>query len=206
MVLVFAMTQDWPLICVGFSNAFDQANKLNSPIWIHLPQHVSISRKKRLYGLAIAPKLWSEMLFKAFRDDGFAQSENDPCLFLKPNLVAFVYMDDCGIATPTMKEIDSFVDRLQKREFELTEKGDFSAYLGINFHRDPKMQTVTMTQLGLIKKILATTGLEECNPNQGPSAQAGLGADPDGPPSKEPCSYSSVVGMLLLWQPIPNQT
>ena len=53
-----------------------------------------------------------------------------------------------------------------------------------------------MTQPGLIKKIQATTGLEECNPNRVPSAQAGLGADPDGPPSKEPWSYSSVVGML----------
>ena len=54
-----------------------------------------------------------------------------------------------------------------------------------------------MTQPGLIKKILATTGLEECNPNRAPSSQAGLGADPNGPPSKEPWSYSSVVGMLL---------
>ena len=54
-----------------------------------------------------------------------------------------------------------------------------------------------MTQPGLIKKILATTGLEEYNPNQAPSAQAGLAADTNGPPSKEPWSYSSVVGMLL---------
>ena len=112
-------------------------------------------------------------------------------------MVAFTYVDDCGIATPTMKEIVGFADRLRKRGFELTKEGDFSAYLGINFHRDPKTQTVTMTQPGLIKKILATTGLEECNPNRVPSAQAGLGADPDGPPSKEPWSYSSVLGMLL---------
>ena len=153
--------------------------------------------KKRLYGLAVAPKLWLEMLFKAFRDDGFAQSEDDPCLFLKPNMVAFTYVDDCGIAALTMKEINGFVDWLRKRGFELTKEGDFSAYLGINFHHDPKMQTVTMTQPGLIKKILATTGLEECNPNRAPSAQAGLGTDPNGPPSKEPWSYSSVVGMLL---------
>ena len=59
------------------------------------------------------------------------------------------------------------------------------------------MQTVTMTQPGLIKKILTTTRLERCNPNRVPSAQAGLGADPNGPPSKEPLSYSSVVGMSL---------
>ena len=204
MVLVFARTQDWPLICVDFSNAFVQA-KLNSPIWIHLPRGYKSTKsyptclrlKKSLYGLAVAPKLWSEMLFKAFCDDGFAQSENDPCLFLKPNMVAFTYVDDCGIAAPTMKEIDKFVNRLQNRGFKLTKEGDFSAYLGINFHHDPKMQTVTMTQPGLIKKILATTGLEECNPNRAPSSQAGLGADPNGPPSKEPWSYSSVVGMLL---------
>ena len=106
--------------------------------------------KKSLYGLAVAPKLWSEMLFKAFRDDKFAQSENDPWLFLKPNMVVFTYVDDCAIAAPTMKEIDGFADQLRKKGFELTKEGDFSAYLGINFHRDPKMQTVTMTQPGLI--------------------------------------------------------
>ena len=204
MVLVFAVTQDWPLICVDFSNAFVQA-KLNSPVWIHLPRGYKstisyptcLCLKKSLYGLAVAPKLWSEMLFKAFRDDGFAQTENDPCLFLKPNMVAFTYVDDCGIAAPTMKEIDGFVNRLRNRGFELSKEGDFSAYLGINFHCNPKTQTVTMTQPGLIKKILATTRLEECNPNRAPSSQAGLGADPNGPPSKEPWSYSSVVGMLL---------
>ena len=204
MVLVFTVTQDWPLICVDFSNAFVQA-KLNSPVWIHLPRGYKSTKsyptclrlKKSLYGLAVAPKLWSEMLFKAFRDDGFDQSENDPCLFLKPNMVAFTYVDDCGIAAPTMKEIDGFVDRLQNRGFELTKEGDFSVYLGINFHRDSKTQTVTMTQPGLIKKILATTGLEECNPNRAASSHAGLGANPNGPPSKEPWSYSSVVGMFL---------
>ena len=204
MVLVFAVTQDWPLIYVDFSNAFVQA-KLDSPMWIPLPRGYKSTKshptclclKKRLYGLAVAPKLWLEMLFKAFRDDGFAQSEDDPCLFLKPNMVAFTYVDDCGIAALTMKEINGFVDWLRKRGFELTKEGDFSAYLGINFHHDPKMQTVTMTQPGLIKKILVTTRLEECNPNRAPSAQAGLGTDPNGPPSKEPWSYSSVVGMLL---------
>ena len=137
------------------------------------------------------------MLFKAFRDDVFAQSENDPCLFLKPKMVAFTYVDDCGIAAPTMNEIDGFVNRLRNRRFELTNEGDFSAYLGIKFHGDPKTQTITMTQPGLIKKVLATTGLEECNPNRAPSSQAGFGADPNGPPIREPRSYSSVVGMLL---------
>ena len=204
MVLVLAVTQDRPLIFVDFSNAFIQA-KLNTPVWIHLPRGYKSTKnnptclhlKKSLYGLAVAPKLWSEILFKEFRDDRFAQSENDPCLFLKPNIVAFTYEDDCGIATPTMKEIDGFADLLRISGFELTKEGDFSSYRGINFTRDPKTQTVTMTQPGLIKKILATTGLEECNPNRVPSAQAGLGTDPDGTPSKEPWSNSSVVGMLL---------
>ena len=204
MVLVFVMTQDWPLICVDFSNTFVQA-KLKSTIWIHLPRGYKSTEsyptclhlKKSLYGLAVAHKLWSEMLFKAFFNDGFAQSENDPCLFLKPNMVALTYVDDCGIAAPTMKEIYRFVNRLRNRGFKLTKEGDFSAYLGINFLRDPKTQTVTMTQPGLIKMILATTGLEECNPNWDPSSQPGLGADPNGPPTKEPWSYSSVVGMLL---------
>jgi len=37
-----------------------------------------------------------------------------------------------------------------------------------------------MTQKGLIKKVIASTGLEQCNPNRQPAAAAALGIDPEG--------------------------
>ena len=106
-------------------------------------------------------------------------------------------MDDCGIASPDMSEIDAFIDRLKAKGFELTKECDFSAYLGIKFHRNLKNNTITMTQPGLIEKVVEATGMTLCSPNKIHTLQTALGSDPEGPPIKENWKYSSVVGMLL---------
>jgi hypothetical protein len=73
----------------------------------------------------------------------------------------------------------------------------YNWYLGINFERDSASGTFTLTQQGLIEKIVSATGLQNCHPNRLPAAQVALGSDPDGPPMCEQWSYPSVVGMLL---------
>ena len=37
-------------------------------------------------------------------------------------------MDDCGIASPDMPDIDAFIDRLKAKGFEIIMECDFSAY------------------------------------------------------------------------------
>ena len=204
LVLVFALTQGWKLICVDFSNAFVQAH-LKEPVWIHLPRGYRSSKpgstclqlNKSLYGLSIAPRLWYEHLRDALLKDGFKQCVYDQCLLLKPNMIIFLYVDDCGVVAPNQQDIDDFVERLNKAGFELTQDGDFGEYLGIKFHLDTDNNTITMTQPGLTKKIITAAGMEDCNPNRTPAGQACLGSDPDGPLMKEKWSYSSLVGMLL---------
>ena len=115
----------------------------------------------------------------------------------RAKLIIFFYVDDCGIANPDMSEIDSFIDRLQAKGFELTKECDFSAYLGIKFHRNLKNIAITMTRPVLIKKVVESTGIALCSPNKTPTSQRALGSDPEGPPIKEHWKYSSVVGMLL---------
>ena len=81
--------------------------------------------------------------------------------------------------------------------FELTKERDFSAYLRIKLHTNLKNNTITMTQPGLIKKVVEATGMTLCSPNKTPTSQTALGSDPEGPPIKGNWKYSSVVGMLL---------
>ena len=107
------------------------------------------------------------------------------------------YVDDFGIAAPEQSIIDGVIQQLRNLEFELTVEGSFEEYLGIKVVRDKSSNSITMTQSGLINKILETTKMEDSNPNYNPTAQCSLGSDPDGPPMKEEWSYSSVVGMLL---------
>ena len=159
-----------------------------------MPGATCLQLKKSLYGLSITPRLWYEHLCDTLLKDGFKQCDYDPCLWLKPNMIIFLYVDDCGVAAPNQKNIDNFVEWLNKAGFELTQDSDFGEYLGIKFNMN---STITMTQLGLIKKVIEATCMSECNPNHTPAAQVCLGSDVDGPPMKEKWSYPSLVGMLL---------
>jgi hypothetical protein len=202
--LVLSMTMHWVTCSIDFSNAFVQA-KLDEPVWTHLPRgflapgraKTCLRLKKSLYGLAIAPKMWWTYVSKAILDLGLTSSEHDPCLFFKKDLMVVLYVDDAGIAAPNHGLIDEFVEGLKKKGFDLTREGSFSEFLGIKFEEDAKAGTITLTQQGLIKKIIAATGLEDCNPNWTPAAQTALGKDPEGPPMHEDWSYPSIVGMLL---------
>ena len=106
-------------------------------------------------------------------------------------------MHECGIASPDMSEIDAFINRLKSKGFELTKECDFSAYLGIKFQCNLKDNTITMTQPGLIKKVIEATGMEVCSANKTLTSHTALGLDPEGPPIMEAWKYSSFIGMLL---------
>ena len=204
LVLVFALTQGWRLICIDFSNAFIQA-ELAEPVWIHLPRGYKstmpgatcLQLKKSLYGLSITPRLWYEHLHNSLLKDGFKQCDYDPCLWLKPNMIIFLYVDDCGVAAPNQKDINNFVEWLNKAGFKLTQDGDFGEYLGIKFNMNSQDNTITMSQPGLIQKVIEAAGMSDCNPNCTPAAQVCLGSDVDRPPMKEKWSYPLLVGILL---------
>ena len=143
------------------------------------------------------PRLWYQHLLAALKDMGFTQSTHDPCLLYMKHFLVIVYMDDIGIAALHTPMIDSFVDQLKSRGFGLTKEGSFSEYLGIKLDKNDTDSTITLTQKGLIKKIIAATGLTDCNPNHHPTSAAALGIDPDGPPYNKSFNYASIVGMLL---------
>ena len=176
-----------------------------SSIWIHLPRgfcsrHAGctcLKLNKSQYGLTIVPRLWYQHLLAALKDMGFTQSTYDPCLMYKKNFLIIIYMDDIGIAALQAHTIDSFVDELKSHSFGLTKEGSFSKYLGVKFNKNKNDGTITLTQKGLIKKILPATGLTDCNQNHHPAAAAALGIDPDGPAYTETFNYTSIVNMLL---------
>jgi len=203
MFLVLSIILDWITVSLDFSNAFVQA-LLKRPVWIHIPRGYRSSKGydtvlrlvKSLYGLADAPKMWSDHLRETLLDMGFVPSAFDPCLLLRKDMMIVIYVDDCGVAAKTQSEIDAFVAELRKRGFALTVEGSFSEFLGIKFTKLPD-GSIEMTQQGLIDKIVETTGLQDSKPNSLPAAQQALGADSEGAPMEEKWSYSSVVGMLL---------
>lgn len=140
--------------------------------------------------------MWSTLLFSAFQDLGFKQSSIDKCLWYKKDIFVIIYVDDCGISARSSNLIDELIAQLRSKGFKLTKEGTFSEFLGIQYSSDDK-GNVHLSQEGLIKKILSTTGLEGANPNKIPAKCEPLSMDTDGEPFDEPWSYPSVVGMLL---------
>jgi Reverse transcriptase (RNA-dependent DNA polymerase). len=107
-----------------------------------------------------------------------------------------MHVDDCGIGAKTTELIDELIDQLHGKGFKLTKEGTFSEFLGIQYFSDDQ-GNIHLSQEGLIKKILSTTGLEGANPNKLPAKCKLLGTDPNGEPFDEPWSYPSIVGMLF---------
>jgi hypothetical protein len=62
---------------------------------------------------------------------------------------------------------------------------------------DPVTKMLKLTQKGLIKKVLQTTGMSDCNTRGSPALTSPLGTDADGTHRKDPWNYASAVGMLM---------
>jgi hypothetical protein len=153
--------------------------------------------KRSIYSLNYAPHLWWEHILKSLKELGLKPSKHDQCLFYMKDLMIVLYVDDTGIVAAMVELIDAFVDGLKAKRFELKKEESFSEFLGIKFEEDTLPGFITMTQTGLIKKTIATTKMENCNPNWVPAAKEALGIDPEGKPMEEDWSYPSIIRMLL---------
>ena len=208
LFLTLSLTLKWETCTIDFSSAFVQA-PLSEPVWIHLPrgfQSSSSSKRdsttclrlqKSLYGLSVAPRLWYEHLLKALTAFGFRQCANDPCLLYTSSMLIVVYVDDLGIAYSDPNDLDKLFKALETRNLSFTKEGSFSDFLGIKFERDEVTGTLTLTQKGLINKILEAAQMTDCKPNWTPTTLTALGTDPTGPPMTDPWNYRSIIGMLL---------
>jgi hypothetical protein len=203
-MLILALNLNWYACSTDFASAFVQAT-LDHPVWIHLPRgfhslkghNMCLELKKSLYGLSVAPRLWFEHLKRALLKLGLKQSAHDSCLFYGKDLFMCCFVDDNIFVAKSIKLVDVFIAKLRAMGFELTKEDSLCEYLGIKMVRNETKGTITLTQQGLIDKILSATGLKDCKPNSMPTSQLALGSDPHGLPMNEPWSYPSIVGMLL---------
>ena len=205
ILLILAAFANLATIQVDYSNAFAQGN-LAEEIYLKVPQGCTgkhgddtvLKLNKSLYGLKQAALCWFDKLKEALLACGWTQPlpHLEPCLFTKNGVICLVYVDDCLFFARNKEHITKYIQEIQKSGFELTVENDVYGFLGVEFTRDPATGKVSMTQTGLINKIIKLTGLENSNPKKTPADLVPLGPSPKDPPHSETWSYASVVGCL----------
>ena len=115
---------------------------------------------KNLYGLKQVSLNWYEKLCDGLIATAFVPSVIDPCFYLKNGMIILTYVDDCIIAGPSIKDIDSFVYPLQhgSEKFILTDEGDVNKSLGIEITHNED-SSFEMSQPFLIDRLLSLLGL-----------------------------------------------
>ena len=116
--------------------------------------------KKNFYGLKQASFNWNKLLKAGLLKQGFKQSQIDPCLFLKNNIVCVVYVDDTIFFAPDDSIIDKEISSLKSNGFDLTDKREVNSFLGIKFTHSENSD-INMSQPALADSIINLLGLKD---------------------------------------------
>ena len=210
LLLTMILANDWTTKQVDYTNAFAQAD-LEEEVYIEPPRGLGFKNKadkvlylvKSLYGLKQAPKTFFEKLKRGLEQRGFTASTMDPCLFMKKNMMVVVYVDDTIIAGPDPVAIEALIkdlgvpDSEERETFALRDEGEVGDFLGIRIEKSAN-KSFTLTQTGLINKVLKASGMEDSNTCPTPAAPTPLHIDNDGDPFDESWEYPEIVGMLMF--------
>jgi hypothetical protein len=210
MVLTMILANGWATKQVDYTNAFAQAD-LSEEVYIESPKgfgrrdgiDMVLRLIKSLYGLKQAPKSFYDKLRSGLIERGFTQSNLDPCLFMKHNMICLIYVDDTIITGPDSAAIEHLIKDLGVKSddhlhtFELRDEGEVGDFLGIRIEKVGD-KAFNLSQTGLIDKVLKTSGMEECNSSPTPTLTSPIGSDKEGAAFIDTWEYATVVGMLMF--------
>ena len=165
------------------------------PRGFETPNHV-LKLKKSLYGLKQSPRNFFHHLRQGLLLQGFRPSEFDECLFIHKHLLCVTYVDDCLFFAFHEDDITSMIKSLRRAKHTFEIEDDIAGYLGVLLDHNEQDDTITLTQTGLIERIIQACNMEDCTPKSTPAETKPLPQNKDGPPAPQTFNYASVIGML----------
>jgi len=128
-------------------------------------KHLVYRLRKALYGLQQAPRAWNKLIDALLAKLGFVKYTVEFGVYVKRTshantLIVCLYVDDLIITRSVEEEIEEFKGRM-KIEFEMTDLGTLSYFLGLEFvhtHRG-----VFLHQKKYAQEILKRFKMEGCN-------------------------------------------
>jgi hypothetical protein len=204
LLLAFAANNGWKIHHLDVKSAF-LYGELEEEVYVSQPEGYAVKGKeqyvlklsKALYGLRQAPRAWNVKLDKSLKNLGFRRCLSEQAVYTRGNgvdtVILGVYVDDL-IVTGGNPEAINFFKRQMMTEFEMTDLGLLSYYLGIEVEQ--KKDYVTVRQTGYAKKILLQFGMGDCNSTKFPMEPGcKLDADKSGQ-AVNATEYRKVIGCL----------
>jgi hypothetical protein len=151
--------------------------------------------KRSLYGMVQSPRNFFRHLKGNLLSCGFSQSDHDPCLFISEKVICLVYVDDCLFFAKDQQDIDTAIQKIKNTGMDLNVEDDVAGFLGVLINRNDD-GTITLSQTGLIDRVVDALGLSSSNPKETPAPIESLGQDLQGSDYSKEYNYASVVGMM----------
>ena len=146
-------------------NAFVHCN-LDETVFMKFPpgfekENKVLCLRKALYGLRRSPLLWQKELTKTFREIGFREVPQEPCVMLNGGVIVFFYVDD--IVFCYRKRDQEVVDAARKAlevKYQLSFLGELKWFLGVHVLRDRQSRRLWLSQQAYIDKLTARFNID----------------------------------------------
>ena len=145
-LIAVAASCSWTISQMDVKNAFLHGDLheevyMQPPPSVHAPSGYVCRLRRALYGLKQAPRAWFERFVSVIRAAGFSPSEHDPALFIHRSphgrTLLLLYVDDMLITGDDMEHI-SYVKKQLGEQFQMSDLGPLSYFLGIEVLHSPK--------------------------------------------------------------------
>ena len=170
-IIALAASKGWQIHHLDVKTAFLHGD-LKEEVFVCQPQGYVVKGqenkvyklRKALYGLRQAPRAWNEKLNNVLGGLGFLRCSKEPALYRKQGkdntLLVAVYVDDLLVTGSSLDQIQEFKMGMAKN-FEMSDLGKLTYYLGIEVVQNS--DGITLRQERYAMKILAETGMKDCN-------------------------------------------
>jgi hypothetical protein len=117
--------------------------------------------RKALYGLRRSPLLWQKELTKTFKELGFREVPQEPCVMLKGGVIVFFYVDDIVFCYRKKDlEVVEATKRGLEAKYQLNFLGELKWFLGIHVLRDRQSRQLWLSQRAYIDKLTTRFGID----------------------------------------------
>ncbi|CAJ2632822.1 unnamed protein product [Trifolium pratense] len=205
LVVGLANINNWSIYqmdvkCAFLNGPLDEEVYVKQPVGFQVDgQKDKVYRlHKALYGLKQAPRAWNKKIDSYLSDIGFIKCTTEHGVYVRrsssDNLVILcLYVDDLLITGSSESEISKFKCELMK-EFEMTDLGHISYFLGIEFYKCSK--GLLMHQRRYASEILKKFDMQNCNHAVTPSEPRQQLSKSVEEAEIDPTKYRSLIGSL----------